>query len=130
MDTNQILQQVILYAIPVVVPFVCAWLVAKIRTEWAVVKDRYPSVTDALDTGAKLAVDAAEQLATQPGFQAEWNTKKDYALQVVQAYLDAHGIKLDATLIEAAIESSVKAMNEAGTNITVPPNTSMGMTSK
>jgi hypothetical protein len=97
---SDFLQNLVLAAVPIVVPFVIALLVAKIRLAWLQVD---PNITYVLVQAAEFAVTAAEQA----GASQYIKDKKAYALEIAQAWLDANKIKVDLALIDAAIESAV-----------------------
>ena len=91
--------------IPVVVPLV----VAKVFQLWAKGKQALtewnPTLAYVLEAGAKMVVSAAEQA----GAAALIADKKEYAINALQNYLDAHGFKnLDISVLDAAIEDAVK----------------------
>lgn len=58
---------------------------------------------------ARIVVWAAEQ-ANVAGFV---QNKKDYALRLMQEWLEKKGVKLDLLAIEALVEAAVKEMNDA-----------------
>lgn len=97
------LEQFILLVIPVLLPFIVAWLTAKIRIAWNNVGEFSPSATQILEQAALFAVYAAEQ----SGISVVFQTKKRYAIELAQKYLKANKVNLDLLLIDAAIEKAV-----------------------
>ncbi len=102
-DTSSILQAVLLALIAAIVPSLVSWI--KAQTTLLIEKARLnaPDVTQALIEAAYFAVKAAEQ-SKLAGLIED---KKDYAIDVAEAWLEAKGIKIDLHLIEAAIEKAV-----------------------
>lgn len=80
--------------------YVIRWVKAKTA---AVLEESSPNVRWLLKEGATMAVRAAEQL----GLKDEAFDKYKYAFEVLQTWLDDHGIEADVKLIEAAIEAAV-----------------------
>ena len=98
-------EAVALALIPVVVPLVVPKVYEWVAKGKAALKDWSPTLSDALTIGAKIAVSAAEQAGAAQLIE----DKKEYAINALQAYLDAHGFKnLDLKVIDAAIEDAVR----------------------
>lgn len=102
-DVSSILQAVLLALIAAIVPSLVSWLKAQTALLIEKVRLNSPDVTDALVEAAYFAVKAAEQ-SKLAGLIED---KKDYALDVAEAWLEAKGIDIDLHLIEAAIEKAV-----------------------
>jgi len=91
--------------IPVVVPLVVGWVKLLFAKAQAELEAWSPSLSSVLETGAKLAIMAAEQANAAKLIE----DKKEYAEEVLQLYLDSHGYtSIDIELIGAAIEAAVK----------------------
>lgn len=101
---SEIGEQVLLALSPIIAGMIAAWLGGLIKGAWArahqIVGEEWAW---ALDSAASMAVRAAEQLELAGLIK----DKKDYAVATAQAYLDQRGIKVDLSLIEAAIEEAV-----------------------
>lgn len=100
---SKFLEQLALAAIPVVVPFVVAWLIAQTRKALSAIKKQNADVGYVIENAAAMAVAAAEQ-ANVAGMVTD---KKLYALDAAEKMLAAQGIKIDLDLLSAAIESAV-----------------------
>jgi len=95
--------------VPVIAGFLIALLRAWTQKLLAELEATRPKLAHYLYTGAKMAVEAAEQ-AGVAGFVDD---KKQYALNVLQRYLDEHGFEeFDIELLEAAIEAEVLRVNK------------------
>jgi hypothetical protein len=104
MDWSKLLEQVLMVAIPVIVPFVVALLIAQIKVAWAKAKSLQPDLTYELEQLARMAVMAAED---NPDLEAWAEDKKAYALEYLEKMLALKGVTLDLQLIEGAIEAAV-----------------------
>ena len=96
---GDIMTQVLRIVLPLFVALIIKWAVElyhKIKTE-------QPEWTPVLEYAAEMAVLAAEQIYGD-GQGAE---KKQYAIQTIQKLLAEHGIKVDVSVIEDAIEAEV-----------------------
>jgi hypothetical protein len=107
---SRFLETLALAAIPVLVPFICALLIAQIRKVWESAQNWKPDLAEVLSDAVSMAVTAAQQ-AGIAGFIQD---KKSYAIDVAQKYLKAHGLNVDLILISAAIESAVHDANLNG----------------
>jgi hypothetical protein len=104
----KIVEGVLVAAAPLIVGLVAAWLKAKID----LVKTRAASeLSDQqrwlLKVAANVAVDAAEQMKLANLIE----DKKEYAIVAAQDYLNAHGININVSVVEAAIEAAVLGLN-------------------
>lgn len=94
--------------VPVIAGFLIALLKAWTQKLLADLEATKPQFAHYLYTGAQMAVEAAEQ-AGVAGFVDD---RKQYALNILQKYLDTHGFEeFDIDLLEAAIESEVLRVN-------------------
>ena len=100
---SQLLQTVILAAIPVVVPIMVSIAIAYWRKVKAEIQEKAPVAYEALKVAARIAVQAAEQLAMTGVIQE----KKRYAIDRVKLLLEGQGITMDIESISAAIEAAV-----------------------
>ena len=97
--TGEIMTQILRVIIPLFVALIIKWAVElyhKLKTE-------QPEWLPVLEYAAELAVLAAEQIYGD-GHGAE---KKQYAIQTIQNILAEHGLKLDLTVIDDAVEAEV-----------------------
>lgn len=102
-DYSSILQTILLAIIAAVVPSIIAWLKAQAAYLVEKIRAAQPELTDYLRDAADIAVRAAEQ-SKLAGLIED---KKDYALEVAEAWLEARGVTIDLHLLEAAIEAAV-----------------------
>lgn len=100
---EQALQYLLSALLPILVVFVIKWVKAKTDAALAELEENSPSIHWLLTEAADMAVKAAEQL----GLSGVIEDKREYAFQIVQAYLDAKDIDIDVELIYAAIEAAV-----------------------
>ncbi len=100
---SMFLQQVALDMLPVLAALAAAALIALTKKLWAQAKEAYPQATDQLEWAAGIAVKAAEQAG---GIELA-EEKKDFAVQFVQDWLTSKGLKIDVSLISAAVEAAV-----------------------
>lgn len=100
---NMFLQNFMMAAIPVVVPALAALVIAGVRKLWSETQSRAPDVAYYIREAAKISVSAAEQSGAA-GFIKD---KKEYALELAEAWLAEQKITVDVRLIEAAIEAAV-----------------------
>lgn len=92
---NSFAQSLLIALIPVLVAVLMRWA----KQEWKRVH-----LPEWLANYAIVAVKAAEQ-ANIAGLIED---KKPYAIEALQSFLDAHGVKLDANALDAAIEEAVR----------------------
>ena len=91
-------------ALPVIAGFLIAALKALITKWLAEIEEAKPYLHGYLAQSAKMAVSAAEQMKIA-GFIDD---KKQYALGIVQAWLNDYGWdEVDVGMLEAAIEAAV-----------------------
>ena len=98
-----LLQNIILLAVTAIAPALFALIVVIIRKKYAELKSYASEYGWDLDQFAELAVKAAEGM----NLDGQIQDKKAYAIQIVQKQLDGRGIKLDISVIEAAVEAAV-----------------------
>lgn len=90
--------------VPILVPLLAAWLLPKAIMAWKGLKSKLDSDDIYLiESIAGVAVKAAEQ-AKLSGFIQD---KKTYAMEFVEDWLKARGVKLDLKLIDSTIEAAV-----------------------
>lgn len=99
----KLIENILLAFLPVLASLAAGALFAWLRKTWAQFKAEKPDVAWILEQAASMAVAAAEQ-AGAAGYITD---KKNYALDMAQAYLDAQGIKISLDLLDAAIEAAV-----------------------
>ena len=105
---SEFVMKLSLALIAILVPMAVTWIGTKLRLLAETVKANRPSLYSVLKTGAELVVNAAEQA----GAAELIDDKKEYALDALQDYLDAHGWKgVQLDVIDAAIEAAVKSAN-------------------
>ena len=96
---GEIMTQILRVLIPLFTAMVIKWAVELYHR----IKSEQPDWTPVLEYAAELAVLAAEQLFGD----GHGKEKKQYAIQTIQNILAEHGLKLDLTVIEDAIEAEV-----------------------
>ena len=94
---GEIMTQILRVLIPLFVAMIIKWAVELYHR----IKSEQPEWMPILELAAEWAVLAAEQLFGD----GHGKEKKQYAIQVIQNILAEHGIKLDLTVIEDAIEA-------------------------
>jgi len=88
----------------IILPFVAQALLALTKKWLAELKAAKPQLMWYLERAAEVAVAAAEKMELSKYIE----DKKKYAMDIAQAYLDAHGWdEIDFELLEAAIEAEV-----------------------
>ena len=88
----------------VILPFVAQALIALTKKWLAEIKNAKPQLFWYLEKAAEISVAAAEKMNLSEFI----SDKKQYAIEIAQSYLDAHGwSEVDIDLLEAAIESEV-----------------------
>lgn len=103
----QTLQAVIIAAIPVVVPPLVMYLVARARDFQASLSDTQMYAFRGM---VRVFVAAAEQMFPKD----EQGEKKAYVIALAQGWLDRNHIKLDFAAIEAELEAVVGEMPDPG----------------
>ena len=100
---SKVLEAILIAILPSLVAFLVSVGLAYAKRVWGDLKQRYPSVTDLVEQAAVFAVQAAEQA----GAAELIKDKKEYAIQIAEAWLEANHITTDIDLIDAAIEKAV-----------------------
>lgn len=98
------LQSFLTAVVPLLASMLVAWAAPKVIQVWKDLKAGNPEEIYLLEQIAAMAVNAAEQEAIA-GYIAD---RKEYAVSVAEMFLKNHGIKLDISVIAAAIEAAVK----------------------
>ena len=100
---NAFLQSFLNIILPVLFAAIAGWVVVQIRAGLAKLKVVHPDEYYWLDWLAQTAVNAAEQAKLGGLIQ----NKKNYAIEIMTAYLKKYGVVLDISVIEASIEAAV-----------------------
>ena len=100
---SKVIEAILIAILPPLAVVIVSAAVAYAKKLWADLKQRYPSVTDLVEQAAVFAVQAAEQA----GAAELIKDKKQYAIQIAEAWLEANHITTDIDLIDAAIEKAV-----------------------
>ena len=100
---SKVIEAILIAILPPLVAFLVSIGLAYAKRVWGDLKQRYPSVTDLVEQAAVFAVQAAEQA----GAAELIKDKKQYAIQIAEAWLEANHITTDIDLIDAAIEKAV-----------------------
>ena len=100
---SKVIEAILIAILPPLVAFLVSIGLAYAKRVWGDLKQRYPSVTDLVEQAAVFAVQAAEQA----GAAELIKDKKQYAIQIAEAWLVANHITTDIDLIDAAIEKAV-----------------------
>ena len=100
---SKVIEAILIAILPPLVAFLVSVGLAYAKRVWGDLKQRYPSVTDLVEQAAVFAVQAAEQA----GAAELIKDKKQYAIQIAEAWLEANHITTDLHLIDAAIEKAV-----------------------
>ena len=91
-------------ALPIISGFVIAALRALVKKWLGELEASKPKLYWYLDEAARLAVTAAEKMSASEFI----NDKKQYAIEIMQSWLNAHGWdEVDIELLEAALEAEV-----------------------
>ena len=112
---SKILQIILETALPILVTAGAGWMIGKCIEIFKKVRDKNPELYEIMNVVSRKAVEAAEQLFG--GGRGE--EKKRYAIQVIEKYLAAKGIRLNIDVIVMYIESAVKELKEQGKEL--PP---------
>ena len=104
---NTILTNVLIIVLVALATSVTGAIVTWVKRETAQLAKSEPLWFGDIMQVATAAVQAAEQSGLAGLIKNESTIKKQYALQVAQAWLDAKGVKIDLQVIDAAIESAV-----------------------
>ena len=100
---SAVLQKLLEYFLPILAVALVGFLAAKIKYYLAESKAWNPKITSLLEEAAVFAVMAAEQAGAAELIES----KKEYAFDIAERWLEQHGIMLDIELIDAAIEAAV-----------------------
>lgn len=100
---SKVIEAILIAILPPLAVVIVSAAVAYAKKLWGDLKLRYPSVTDLVEQAAVFAVQAAEQA----GAAELIKDKKEYAIGIVEAWLEANHITTDIDLIDAAIEKAV-----------------------
>ena len=100
---SKVIEAILIAILPPLVAFLVSIGLAYAKRVWGDLKQRYPSVTELIEEAAVFAVQAAEQA----GAAELIADKKQYAIQIAEAWLVANHITTDIDLIDAAIEKAV-----------------------
>jgi hypothetical protein len=106
MDWNKFLEQILSAMIPILVPFICALIVAQIKIMLAKLKADRPDLAALAEGAARFAVLAVEQLKKTGAIETAEQAKQ-YAMESAQRWLDAKGVGVDLALLDDAVESAV-----------------------
>ena len=108
---SKILQAVLEAALPILAAALASWATGKAIEIFKKLRDKNPELYEILKVVCREAVTAAEQVYGGDHGQE----KLKYAINFVEKYLNAKGIKLDIDIILGYIEAAVKDMNDYGT---------------
>lgn len=100
---SKVIEAILIAILPPLVAFLVSVGLAYAKRVWGDLKQRYPTVTELIEQAAVFAVQAAEQA----GAAELIKDKKEYAIQIAEAWLEANHITTDLHLIDAAIEKAV-----------------------
>jgi len=100
---SKVIEAILIAILPPLAVVLVSVVLAHAKRVWGDLKQCYPSVTDLVEQAAVFAVQAAEQA----GAAELIKDKKQYAIQIAEAWLVANHITTDIDLIGAAIEKAV-----------------------
>lgn len=105
---QKLVEQLVLNAIPLLVPLVIAWVVRLLTQVWSEFKANRPEVAYYVESAAEFAVTAAEQVGLSGKLSEFADSKLDYAMEMAQRWLAENNVKyIDIDLLRAAIEAEV-----------------------
>ena len=107
---SKVIEAILIAILPPLAVVIVSAAVAYAKRLWSDLKLRYPSVTELIEEAAVFAVQAAEQA----GAAKLIKDKKEYAIQIAEAWLAANHITTDLHLIDAAIEKAVLELFNGG----------------
>lgn len=107
---SKVLEAILIAILPPLAAFLVSVGLAYAKRVWGDLKQRYPTVTELIEEAAVFAVQAAEQA----GAAELIKDKKEYAIQIAEAWLVANHITTDIDLIDAAIEKAVLELFNSG----------------
>ena len=101
------LETLLTWVLPPLVVFILAKIAEAAVSAWQFAQVNRPDLAAVLTEAARLAVLAAEQNGLVAALKKQAYDKKTEAIRYVESYLAAHGIKLNLSVIDAAIEAAV-----------------------
>ena len=107
---SKVIEAILIAILPPLIVALITFLIVKAKEVWARAKAWNPTVTEYLEKAARFAVQAAEQA----GAAELIKDKKQYAIQIAEAWLEANHITTDIDLIDAAIEKAVLELFNSG----------------
>ena len=107
---SKVIEAILIAILPPLVAFLVSVGLAYAKRVWGDLKQRYPTVTELVEEAAVFAVQAAEQAGAADLIK----DKKQYAIQIAEAWLEANHITTDLHLIDAAIEKAVLELFNSG----------------
>ena len=107
---SKVLQAVLEAVLPILAVALTAWVCGKAVEIFKKLKDKNPELYEICKVVSREAVTAAEQVYGG----GSGKQKLEYAINFVEKYLEAKGIKLDIDIILGYIEAAVKDMNDYG----------------
>ncbi len=107
---SKVLQAVLEASLPILAAALATWVMEKAIEMFRKLKDKNPELYEICKVVCREAVTAAEQVYGS----GEGEQKLHYAINFVEKYLAAKGIKLDIDIILGYIEAAVKDMNDYG----------------
>jgi hypothetical protein len=107
---SKVLEAILIAILPPLAVALVSFVIAKAKEVWARAKQWNPTVTEYIEQAARFAVQAAEQA----GAAELIKDKKEYAIQIAEAWLVANHITTDIDLIDAAIEKAVLELFNSG----------------
>jgi hypothetical protein len=113
---SRFVEALLLGLVPLLVPILAAYVIAKIRESWKNATAWNPVVTEYIEKAVQIAVLAAEQ-AQVGGFIQD---KKKFALSIAEKWLAANKITVDLDLLSAAIEAAVMSEFNKGRGTLLP----------
>lgn len=122
---SAVLQGLLEFLLPIVAVAIISVLVSWAKLLWAKAKSWNPDTTDLLEEAAKVAVTAAEQAGAAKLIES----KKEYAFDIAERWLELRGVHIDLDLIDAAIEAAVYEKFNAGKTSAIGFNLAEGKAS-
>ena len=107
-ESISILQMVINAVVPILLSAIAAFIAVLVRSLTKKVENAQPDLFKVLDTAARSAVEAAEQIFPHGANDAKF----DYAVERVNAWLDKYGLEVSSELVNTTIESVVLEVNK------------------
>jgi hypothetical protein len=120
-------QVLLVIALPIVIAGMVVWLRQRLGEVRSKLTQDHLSI---LEKAAALAVRAAEQSGISKQIAEGGKAKKDYALQVLQNYLNSHGINVDLSMIDSAIEAEVHKQFTVPQTVTGTPESKAALIDK